>query len=114
MNKNNSLSKQVTKIKIGNINSINQCLIALGASRKDIYVRSGASTKIPIGKSHSTIFDRLGTEEIEYMVEQLYRKAIINYHPDKNNGCPICEEHAKQLGQARNRAKKILARHRLE
>ncbi len=90
------------------LNNIHRCLVALGARKKDAYLG-----KNPINKKsrfHS-IYDRYTIEDLNYMVEKLYKESIKKYHIDLHFGSEdseLYEEKTKTINAAHQRALKIL------
>ena len=91
------------------LTSIHQCLVALGAAWSDVYIKPGEHKVIPRGRQTTSIWDRLGAEELSGMVERLYREGMRQHHPDQHGGDAVHEERCRELGQAYLRARKILA-----
>ena len=103
-------SKAVFRGRKGrNLTTMHQCLVALGAPCKDVYIKKGTHSHTPPGKSMTSIWDRLGEDEVASMVERLYREGMRQHHPDQHGGDPVREERCRELGQAYLRARKILA-----
>ena len=72
--------------------SINSCLLILGAPLQEIYKygRPGVPQNIkrhnPIGSPQNTIYERYTRSELLYWAENLYKDAVIKWHPDKHIG----------------------------
>ena len=93
----------------GNLNSINQCLVALGAPTSEVCIKPGSHTRVPRGRLRTSIYDRMGgKDQIWYRAKELYREGMKRNHPDKHNGAPEREERCKELSKAYLRAKQIL------
>lgn len=89
----------------GQVNSIHQCLMALGAERDNVYVGGKYRTRI------GSIYNRYTIEELYEMVENLFKESIKKYHIDLhfNSGeREFYEEKTKLINEAHQRALKIL------
>ena len=88
------------------LNTIHRCLVALGATIKDVYLLGSNNCK-----GINSIYNRYSMEELDYMVEKLYKKSIKKYHIDLHFGSEdseVYEEKTKTINEARQRALKIL------
>ena len=88
------------------LNTIQRCLIALGATIQDVYLLSNDANR-----RLYTIYNRYTMEDLNYMVEKLYKESIKKYHIDLHFGSDdseVYEEKTKTINAAHQRALTIL------
>ena len=98
-----------TVLFTGRPNTINQCLMILGAKKDDVYLNWKSA--IHPSKYFWSIYNRYTMDDLYYMVEKLYKESIKKYHVDlhSNSGNrTFYEEKTKRINEAHQRALKIL------
>ena len=99
-----NLSKAV--YATGRSRTIHQCLITLGAKRKDVYLES-----LPAPTYLYSIYNRYSIDELYYMVKTLYKESIKKYHIDKHFNSKrrkFYEKKTVHINEAHQKALKIL------
>jgi len=107
------------------LRTIHQCLVALGAHPDNIYIsgdhRENGVKGLKVRPWHPykgghyarSIWEERGSEEIEWMLKQLRRQAIIRYHPDRHEGekRKAYEVMTQRINEAYQRGLRILKHH---
>lgn len=104
------LQKKKETVKTEKLRTIHSCLLALGASKKEIYANPNNTKKqrISTGRTYS-IYQYYSVEELIAMVNRLYRHSVKRYHPDTHNGS--YGKKIIRLNEAKRKAMKILSYH---
>jgi len=88
-------------------------LLALGASRKEVYNRCWQDRKLKTqcSATNRSIYDLYSKKELLSWAGHLYKEALKKYHPDLHPENPrLYTEICQELGKAYLRAVKILTR----
>lgn len=92
--------------------TINQCLLALGASRDKVYskyFRNSYGKPAPYRSGvNDKIYSRYTRDELKWMADDLYKQAVQRYHPDRHNNEQFYHDKMAEINQAYQRIKKIL------
>ena len=92
-------------------NSINLCLLALGATRSEVYVNHNTvKPNTPLGnRRYPSIYDFYTKEELFNWAKSLHDDAIRKYHPDRyRSNKKFYDDKSRDINQAFEKAKKIL------
>lgn len=92
----------------GRPHTIHQCLMTLGAKKEDAYLRRAA---IHPSKKVWSIYNRYSEDDLYFMVEDLFKKAMKKYHVDlhaNSENRELYGEMTKILNEAHQKALKIL------
>ena len=104
------MTEQLGKLSFfpGRPHTINQCLTILGAKKEDAYLCR--ADVYPFKKFHS-IYNKYSEDDLYFMVEDLFKKAMKKYHVDLHSNSENRElygEMTKILNEAHQKALKIL------
>ena len=89
--------------------SINKCLLILGAPRCEVYGPTKRRGSKILGRSSTTIYDRLSKIEIYNWACWLKKQSLKNYHPDRRRmGKHVYTRKSQEITEAFNRLVQIL------
>ena len=92
----------------GRSHTIHQCLMTLGAKKEDAYLTWRQTYPF---KRHYSIYNRYTEDDLYFMVETLFKKAMKKYHVDlhfNSENRELYGEMTKILNEAHQKALKIL------